>query len=80
MTEPEPEWVSWLFQYFKLIPVHFPNLSKSQDILPDFLWRENIFFYHKSISLKNQIIDEHINQFESLVTKAAAATFYKPRT
>ena len=37
------------------------------------------FHYHKSISLKNQIIGEH-NQFESLLTKAAAATFYKSRT
>lgn len=32
------------------------------------------------VFLKNQIIDEHINQFESLLTKAAAATSYKPRT
>lgn len=81
MTEPQLESVSWLCPYCKQIPISFQILRKGQDALPDFLWRGNIFFsLWKSISLKNQIIDKHINHFESLLTKAAAATFYKSRT
>lgn len=41
--------------------------------------RHILFTIIKVFKKKNQITGEH-NQFESLLTKAAAATFYKSRT
>lgn len=86
MIEPELKSVSSLFPIFQTDSHLLPNTEQKPRYCARFSMKKKHFLLVIMINawykyfLKNQIIDAHINQFESILTKAVVARTKNMRT